>query len=667
MTDPAESIQEETTPSVPTVVTEVAEPLFAQAGRDRVLLAAAGALLLITVLISLTLSLWFASSMVLGGLLWALALCLAPIAGITITLALLAHLRSNVHLEITSQYDFEQSRQQSTSSSLFKQDRPAPEEWGNEEKAALIKATRLPSALILAAAIGLSIAPIIWAWPRTDDTTGLLGIGIVVLVLAVVGVGLATSLRQLGNTRLPGIEDLGVSLQATARLLLVLGAGAAVTGIGLVPAVILVWILSGLALIALAIAAEHLLRIVLHLVIPVDAAPEDRQPPISSALAGMLAMGSNRPAAASFRDHFGIDLGANWGVHFLKKAALPLAGTVALVAWLISSITLLQPNQRAIYERLGIAQEQALGPGFHLHLPWPFGQTRRLEFGNLHRIAVNLEVDNDAAPIPTAAEYPSAKQDHRLWSEAHGKELVFLCANRRRLPTDGDDTARVVRPFEFFSVDLSIHYRIGLTDVDARNFVYKTADHVTLVRTLAREILQRCAASMAAEEFLASNRAAFGTELQQAISQRLDDLESGLELVTLTIEAIHPPLPTAKAFDRVQTAHETVATMRASSLGRGDAQVIRAGGKAQQMLAAARADAAEKLADARTQRSKFTTDARAAEAGGLAFYLESYLTAWLSGVGDRPTTIVDASLQSGATSPGAPTSFFPLNISETNN
>ena len=169
---------------------------------------------------------------------------------------------------------------------------------------------------------------------------------------------------------------------------------------------------------------------------------------------------------------------------------------------------------------------------------------------------------------------------------------------------------------------------------------------------------------MAAEEFLASNRSELGTEITSVLAQRLDELDSGIEIVALTIEALHPPLPTADAFDKVQTAHEEVATLRASANGRGDARVITAGGEAQAMLAAARAEAVEKLAAARTQQNRFTTDSLAAAAGGEAFRLERFLAAWQAGVGDRPLTVIDPTALSDSATGTAQPFMLPLTFSD---
>ena len=625
---------------------EAESPVLASAQRQSVVLGASTAVLaLVTFGGSIAaLTVFSGEYRFVGSVLWVAALCLAPVLAICAVLTHLAIRRWRLRQAIVDLLHMYEEQSQRTSQSLFQQKTITPDEWGQQERQALARATAWPSMMILA----MSVIPLviigIWTWPAGTVTSSLVPFGIFYVVLAVVGVGIATSVRRLGDERFCGAKPLAAALHAAARMLLVVGAGAVLSGMGLQATGIVLWLWYLLAAFAVCIILEHLFRVGLHILAPVqDHAQVQPYPPLSSALAGSVLIGVERSAVLSLRDHFGIDLGANWGVRFLRRAALPLATVVAAIAWLITGVTLLQPNQRGIYERLGVAQDHVLGPGLHVHLPWPFGRVQHVEFGTVHRVTVSLvapDADAEISPL-TAAEAPASARDHRLWSEAHGDELLYLCANRRRLQTEGEDLTRAVRPFELFAVDLSVHFRAGLSDRQAHDFTYRAGDHNVLVRTFAREILQSFLVNMAAEELLAADRAALGNALHNALVDRLDGIRSGVEVLAVTLEAIHPPRQTARAFDLVQTADESVAALLTAGRSRGETTVIAAQGEIRRIAADASASSIEARARARSQRARFETDTQSAAVGRDAFRLERFLQAWQAGLTGKPLTIID--------------------------
>src|SRR5581483_8522915 len=132
------------------------------------------------------------------------------------------------------------------------------------------------------------------------------------------------------------------------------------------------------------------------------------------------------------RRQFGIDLSRSWALAFVREAAFPIAVAMVVVAWATTGLTALGLNERAVYERLG-EPVAVLGPGLHLHLPWPLGIMRRVELGTVHEIPVVFSAGGEPAAsargaataqsLPdAAAEDPPPPSADRLWDASHPSE-----------------------------------------------------------------------------------------------------------------------------------------------------------------------------------------------------------------------------------------------------
>ena len=56
---------------------------------------------------------------------------------------------------------------------------------------------------------------------------------------------------------------------------------------------------------------------------------------------------------APIRQHLGIDFSRSWALQYVRAAALPMLGFLALLAWGLSGIVLVPLDQRAVQERFG--------------------------------------------------------------------------------------------------------------------------------------------------------------------------------------------------------------------------------------------------------------------------------------------------------------------------
>jgi len=291
-----------------------------------------------------------------------------------------------------------------------------------------------------------------------------------------------------------------------------------------------------------------------------------------SSIARIIRLG--RPSfssmAGTIEKQFGVDLSRSWALFYIRRAAVPVLLGLGVFAWLLTGVTSLRLNERAIYERGGVPVD-VLGPGLHAGLPWPFGNMRRIEFGTVHEIPIFFSADAGSAgaeAAPGAAEpqkhfsaedVPPASAD-RLWNGSHPSEATYLVASE----SNGQQS------FQIIDIDLRLIYRIGLSPAAAREAAYNVADPERNIRALAGQLLARYFAGHTLMGVIGENREALGAELQTQLQTELDRLATGVEMVAVIIEAVHPPAGAANAYHEVQAAeikaHTAIATEQASAV-----------------------------------------------------------------------------------------------------
>jgi regulator of protease activity HflC (stomatin/prohibitin superfamily) len=384
-----------------------------------------------------------------------------------------------------------------------------------------------------------------------------------------------------------------------------------------------------LAVILTVVAAELALRALGRCFLP-PPAPGAARAAIDSALARMIAEGlRTRGIAAPVRQHFGIDFSRGWALSFLRAAIPPVVLGLLLLCWGLSGVVLVGLDERAIYERFG-APVSVLSPGLHAVLPWPMGQIRRVEFGVVHETALT----GPAAAAPPSAvgaeDLPPPEAD-RLWEQAHPGELVFLIASE----TGGQQS------FQAVSADIKVRYRIGLTDRDALLAAYRVAEPAALLRGAASRVIAVFFAGRTLDAVLGENREAMAERLRAELQRDLDEIDPGIELSAMVIEAIHPPAGAAEAYHAVQAAQIQATARISAEQGAALSTQAKARQYATDIVNQARAAGAEATGTAASDLTRFTADHAAALAGGESFLLERRLTSLAASLAGKTLTIVD--------------------------
>lgn len=359
-----------------------------------------------------------------------------------------------------------------------------------------------------------------------------------------------------------------------------------------------------------------------------------------STIAGLLSL--QRPDFASLSAgasrRLGIDLTRSWALGFIRRAALPTLLALAAFSWLLTGVSALGSSERAVYESFG-RPAGVLHPGLRVHLPWPLGVLRPVEFGTVHEIPVVFAADDgtpaeaETSTPPTSAdiEAPAPAGADRLWDASHPSEASYLVASK----SNGRQN------FEVINIDLRVLYRIGLSDAAAQEVTYNVAFPEGIIQAAAGRMLARYFARYTVLDVLGQNREAFIRGFQQELQSRLTDLSTGIEIVGIVVEAIHPPPAAATAYQGVQAAAIRSVVQIAEAKAEAVQIINSAQGDATTLRNAAEAAAAERLDLAKTELALFDGDRQAYSTGGKAFLFERRLQHFDKALANVPFTLVD--------------------------
>jgi regulator of protease activity HflC (stomatin/prohibitin superfamily) len=501
-----------------------------------------------------------------------------------------------------------------------------------------------PQALVAFLFGALAVAGVVVTWRvsalAAADPLILEVLGGVLIVAAFPLLVLERAFASVAPELLPDAPQLDRLLRLPLAACLGIGIAAVLRSFGFAWAL---WIEQAVAILIVAVALELIVRSLLVAFVPF-APIAQRRTVADSSLAGFLRFSapSFQALNTAVRQQFGIDLSRSWALAFVQRAMLPIALVMGILAWGVTGITALGLNERAVYERFG-EPVAVLGPGLHVHLPWPMGVMRGVELGVIHDIPIAMSPLGDAGQtarqstgvdqqqqLVGAEALPPASSD-RLWDASHPSEQSYLIASE----ANGQQT------FQIADADLRVVYRVGLTDADAMSAAYRVADPETLIKASTGQLLVRYFARYTLAEVLGQNREAFANEFRVSLQGQLDRLSSGIEAIAVVIEAIHPPAGAASAYRNVQAAqilaNSQIAVQRASAIH----SIKSAQQGAMEDRNKATAAAAELVTQARSESVLFDADRQARQRDGEAFLSERRFERLATGLSKSEAIVVD--------------------------
>jgi regulator of protease activity HflC (stomatin/prohibitin superfamily) len=134
------------------------------------------------------------------------------------------------------------------------------------------------------------------------------------------------------------------------------------------------------------------------------------------------------------------------------------------------------------------------------------------------------------------------------------------------------------------------------------------------------------------------------TQLRGQIAADIRTYNAGIDIVSVLVEEVHPPVGAAAAYHAVQAAQINSNASISDEVARAQRVAGVAQEERHQLLVAADASATETHDEALSAAYRFTADRRAFADGGQAFLFERYLGDLTRALEGRPLTILDSRL-----------------------
>ena len=151
-------------------------------------------------------------------------------------------------------------------------------------------------------------------------------------------------------------------------------------------------------------------------------------------------------------------------------------------------------------------------------------------------------------------------------------------------------------------INLVVQYKV----MDSVSYLFNIRRVHKLVRNVSETIVRAIVGSRNIDEALTTGKAVIQITAQEQIQTLLDKHKSGVQIVTIQLQDVHPPEQVASAFKDVVSAREDKERMINEAQGYRNAVIPEARGQAAQIVRASEAYREEKISMAKGDGQRFT-------------------------------------------------------------
>ncbi len=292
-------------------------------------------------------------------------------------------------------------------------------------------------------------------------------------------------------------------------------------------------------------------------------------------------------------ENTGITMRGLWSVKLIKKLIIPSLITVFLLFWVSTGIVEIGAGQRGALYNFGNLHGTPLEPGLHLTLPWPFGKT--------------VIYNTDAVSSITIG-YRSDTSGDNVWTQTHGSEEYEL------LLGGGE---------ELVSINLCIEYRIS----DLNAYLVNCANPEAILEASAYELVADKTIVTDLNTLLSVDREAFAADFKTDLIEKISIRNTGLEVVSVVLESIHPPLGIADIYQQLVSAEINAATRIMYAESAAAVRILEAETSYNSTVSYATAEQLRKIAEARAEVAEFMASVAADNDFSDAYRYYKYLNA----------------------------------------
>ncbi len=301
----------------------------------------------------------------------------------------------------------------------------------------------------------------------------------------------------------------------------------------------------------------------------------------------------------------GLTVRSLWSIAFVKNILPYALIAVVVVFWLCTGFTTINSYQKGILYRCG-AYKAELNPGLHYTLPWPFDK---------------VEIyDTDVVQEMTIGYISSGDTDN-LWTVRTG-------VDEYKLLLGGGN--------ELVSLNLKISYRIN----DVKSFALSSSSPEEIVQATAYNTITEKIINTDIDSLLATDRVAFSEDFATTLCSGIESYNTGIEIVSVVLESIHPPFEIAEVFQNLVGAEITATKYLHEAHGLAEVTLADANRRYDASVNLALSDQYDKIAKAKADVAVFMASVEADMDNSTAYRYYKYLNALKTAYGQSTLVII---------------------------
>ncbi len=211
----------------------------------------------------------------------------------------------------------------------------------------------------------------------------------------------------------------------------------------------------------------------------------------------------------------------------------PLAWS-ALTVYVLSGLYTLGPQEVGVIERFGRKQLPYREPGIHYKLPWPVDHLTRIQANRVRVVEIGFRT-NLGGPNAEPAAYE--------WNVQH-RSGRFQVVPEESLMLTGDQN--------MIELTATVHYVPQRPD----DFLFRQLDADATVRAGAESVIENVVASSDLDDILTLRRRDIEQRAKSELENRLRTYQTGVQILEVKLEDVHPSLEVVDAFRQVSDAFE---------------------------------------------------------------------------------------------------------------
>ena len=328
---------------------------------------------------------------------------------------------------------------------------------------------------------------------------------------------------------------------------------------------VLVWVCWAIPVFMIAVSAEILINFALNLYRPRIAGQLPR-PAFDSKTLSLLAAPDSfvRSINEAINYQFGFDITSSWGYQLLLRSFSWLIALAVVALLAVDTMVIVEPTQQAVRLRQGAIVGDVQEPGLLWKLPWPFETAQVVEVSRIRELPLTFQWKEER-PV-------------YLWSDnldtlAVSKPKPFIVTGSSN---SGDATSEDV--LALLDVRAVLQYRIakdGLLDwltfgSDQLERRTQRSKRELGLLAITQQSLTTMLQTKTLNEIISSDRANFTTEVKDALQAKFNTLETGVEIVSLTLPFLKPASSDRSTFEGVSVSRQAESRLISASEGWAD-------------------------------------------------------------------------------------------------